>query len=384
MATVLFILAALTVLFWVVFSIDLIAGSFSTPFMKNIIPRSAMPQPRVTVIIPARNEERNIEVALRSVLRQDYPNLEFIVINDRSTDSTEAILARMSQADRRLRVVELHELPPGWLGKNYALYCGAEQAGGELLLFTDADIVMHPSTVSAAVAYLTERRLDHLTLSPDITMPSILLGMMTAAFFILFSMFVRHWKARDSKSSRSVGIGAFNLVRASAYRAAGTHQAIAMRPDDDLKLGRLIKKNGFRQELLFGQGMISVEWYSSIRDLIHGLMKNSFASVNYSMVAVIAGTLTLFLMNVGPFLAVFFTQGIARILNCMASLFALALACGGARFHGYKWWYGMGYPFCILFFIGIIWKSALTALANNGIDWRGTHYSLAELKANKV
>ena len=384
MGSVLFLLSVLTLLFWIFFSIDLIAGSFSTPFLKNIFPGGETPQPKVSVIIPARNEERNLDMALHSVLRQDYDDLEFIAINDRSTDTTGAILARMAAADRRLRVIELRKLPAGWLGKNYALYCGARNSTGELLLFTDADIVMHPSTVRAAVTYLMERHLDHLTLSPGIITPSIPLGMLKATFFILFSMLTRHWKARDANSAKSVGIGAFNLVRARAYRAAGTHRAIAMRPDDDLKLGRLIKMNGYRQELLFGQGMISVEWYSSVKDLINGLMKNAFASVNYSMVAVIAGTVVLFLVNLWPLLAVFLIHGPARILNGVAALLPMALASGGARFHGYKWWYGTGYPLCVLLFIGIIWKSALTALANNGINWRETHYPLAELKANKV
>jgi glycosyltransferase involved in cell wall biosynthesis len=384
MATALLMVAALTLLFWAGFSIDLIYGSFRTPSLKKIVPCQNNAPPKVSVIIPARNEERNIEVALQSVLRQDYPNLEFFVINDRSTDRTGAILRRMSAADPRLRLVELNELPPGWLGKNYALYFGAQQAGGDLLLFTDADIVMQPATLRLAVAYLTEHHLDHLTLSPDIKMRGVVLGMLTATFFILFSLFARHWKARDPKSSHSVGIGAFNLVLANAYHAAGTHRAIAMRPDDDLKLGRLIKKSGFRQELLFGRGMIAVEWYASFRDMIDGLMKNGFASVNYSLTALILSTVTLFLVNDWPFLGICLTHGSTRILNILSALCALALACGGSRFCGSKWWYGLGYPVFVLIFIGILWRSALRALANGGIDWRGTHYPLDQLRANKV
>jgi len=145
MEPLLFYLAIVTLVFFVAFGIDLVVGNRSIGFLKDLRDTRNGPGLRVSIIIPARNEERNIQEALRSVLSQDYENAEVIVINDRSADQTGAILDRMARTHPALRVIHVTELPPGWLGKNHAMFCGAQQATGDLLLFTDADIVMrHP------------------------------------------------------------------------------------------------------------------------------------------------------------------------------------------------------------------------------------------------
>jgi glycosyltransferase involved in cell wall biosynthesis len=377
-------LAIATLVFFVGFGIDLVVGNRSIRFLKDVPSTGNGPGPKVSIIIPARNEERNIREALRSVLSQDYENTEIIVIDDRSTDRTAAILDRMAQEHPRLRVVNVRELPLGWLGKNHALYVGAHQATGDVLLFTDADIVMQPSSVRKAVGYMVTNRLDHLTITPEVRMPGILLDVFVGAFTVFFSLYARPWKARDPKSKRFIGIGGFNLVRAPVYRAVGTHRAIAMRPDDDIKLGKLIKWGGYRQELLFGRDMLRVEWYASLRELIDGLMKNAFAGVNYSILAVVSFSIAQFLLNVWPFLGLFLTHGITRTLNAVILLLIILICWDNARFHNARRWYGIGFPISTLLFIYIIWRSMLMRLANNGIRWRGTHYPLAELRANKV
>ena len=135
-----FYLAIVTLLFWVAFGIELVIGSRSIRFLKDVPSSKRLPTPKTSIIIPACNEEKHIQEALQSVLNQDYESLEFIIINDRSTDQTGAILTRMEKADPRLRVLRITELPLGWLGKNHALYYGAQNATGEWLLFTDADV----------------------------------------------------------------------------------------------------------------------------------------------------------------------------------------------------------------------------------------------------
>jgi len=384
MEQLLFYLAIATLGFFVAFGIDLVAGNRSIRFLKDVPSTGKAPGPKVSIIIPARNEERNIQEALRSVLNQDYENAEVIVIDDRSTDGTGAILDRMAQADPRLRVVHVRELPPGWLGKNHGLYVGAHQATGDVLLFTDADIVMHPSTVRKAVGYLAMNQLDHLTITPEVRMPGILLDVFVGAFTIFFSLYARPWKAKDPKSRRFIGIGGFNLVRKSVYRAVGMHQAIAMRPDDDMKLGKLIKLGGYRQEVLFGRDMLQVEWYPSLREMIDGLMKNAFAGVNYSILAIVSSSIVQFLLNVWPFFGLFLTHGITRILNAAVVLLIMFICWDSARFHNSRRWYGIGFPISTLLFVYIMWRSMLLTFMNNGIRWRGTHYPLAELRANKV
>lgn len=257
--------------------IDIARGNRSTAYLKDAPCTLRTDVPRVSIIVPARNEEKKIREALQSLLAQDYPYLEFIILNDRSTDRTGEILAAMSAADARLRVTNIEELPPGWLGKNYALYQGAERATGELLLFTDADVVMHPSALAKAVNYLGASQLQHLTVMPRVRMPTLPLRLFCSAFGIFFSGYLRPWRAKDPASRSFIGVGAFNLVTAEAYKAAGTHRAIAMRPDDDLKLGKLLKRAGYRQGMVLGMGLLEVEWYSSLSELIDGLMKNAFA-----------------------------------------------------------------------------------------------------------
>lgn len=380
----LFYLALATLVVWVVIGVELTIGNRSIRFLRDVSESERAPSPRVSVIIPARNEERNLREALTSILRQDYGEFEVIAVNDRSTDRTGAILEGMARDNPRLRVAHVTELPPRWLGKNYALHCGAQQASGDLLLFTDADVVMHPSVLRRAVGYMVARGIDHLAIAPDVRMPGMLLRVFVVAFCIFFSLYARPWKARDPKSRRFVGIGAFNLVRKEAYRAAGTHQAIAMRPDDDIKLGKLIKRSGFRQEFLFGTRMMHVEWYASVKELIDGLMKNAFAGVEYRVSAIIGASVAQLALNVWPFMALLLAQGWTRALYAVAVLVMLVLCGDAARFLGVPRWYALGFPVATLLFLYIMWRSMLAALLTGGITWRGTHYSLAELKANKV
>lgn len=383
MTTVLFYLAVATLLLHVVTAIQVQLGNRTLRHLRDLPPLSG-PLPRVSIIIPARNEERNLEEALRSVLALDYDNLEIDVVDDRSTDRTGEILDRMAAVDPRLRVVHIRELPAGWLGKNHALWLGAEKATGDYLLFTDADVVFDPSALRRAVGVMEADRLDHLAASPEIERRGLLFEMFIGTFSLFFALFVKPWKVKDPKSRSHVGIGAFNLVRASAYRAAGGHQVIAMRPDDDLKLGKLLKSRGFHPEFVFGQGVLRVEWYASVKELIQGLMKNAFSAVDYRIAVVVFSSLTQLTIMVWPFLAVFLTSGATRWLNLASVLVLFLLGWVNAPLAGVRRWHGVGFPLATLLFNYILWRAMLTTLKNDGIDWRGTHYPLSELKANKI
>jgi glycosyltransferase involved in cell wall biosynthesis len=364
--------------------IDIARGNRSTAYLRYAPRQSRTDVPHLSVIVPARNEEKRIREALESLLRQEYPSLEFIVLNDRSTDRTGEILAEMAAEDARLGVINIAELPAGWLGKNYALYRGAERASGELLLFTDADVVMEPSAVAKAVNYLRANRLQHLAVMPTVRTPTLALRIFCSAFGIFFSGYMRQWKAKDPASGRFIGIGAFNLVTAEAYRAVGTHIAIAMRPDDDIKLGKLLKKAGYRQEMVFGIGLLEVEWYSSLRELIDGLMKNAFAGLEYSVVLSISAGIAVLLVNVWPFVAIFAVGGAARILYLLAVAVLLLFISDANHFYGLPRWYALAHPVSAILFVYILWKSMLLTLWNRGITWRGTHYPLKLLRANRI
>jgi glycosyltransferase involved in cell wall biosynthesis len=383
-STVLLILAAGSFLYTLCLTIDLMLGIRQMRVLAAVDAGDLHDPPLVSIIIPARNEERNLEPALRSVLAQDYPRFEVIVINDRSTDGTGAILQRISDEHADLRVREVVDLPAGWLGKNHAAFLGSREAGGELLLFTDADVLMTPPTLRRAVACLTNSKLDHLTVGPEVDMPGVFLHMFVAAFSVFFLVLMRPWKAADPRSRHFVGVGAFNLVRREAYEAAGTHRAIAMRPDDDIKLGKLLKRRGLRQEMLLGRGSLCVEWYATIREVIVGLEKNTFAAMEYSVPAVAGTTLLQFICLIWPWLAVFITSGPTRWLNLAILALVFMLYTPISRSRGVRWWYALSMPLMTLLFIYIVWRSTILALRRGGLRWRDTHYSLAELRANKV
>jgi glycosyltransferase involved in cell wall biosynthesis len=318
---------------------------------------------------------------VRSLLRLDYPALEVVLVNDRSTDETGAVLARIGRENPRLTIIEIDQLPDGWLGKNYAMYRGADQAAGDLLLFTDADVVFEPTTIRRAVALMQQERIDHLAAVPDVRVRGVMLNGFVTAFGVFFSMYARPWKARDPRSRAHIGIGAFNLIRRNVYQAIGTHRAIAMRPDDDMKLGKLVKKYGFRQDAVYGREFVVVEWYTSLHELIDGLMKNAFAGVGYSLLAVAGSTAALLTIHVWPFVALFVASGAALGLYalCVLLIAAIFWTVNEGRFA-----YVLLYPAAALLFAYIIWRSALLAVSRGAVEWRGTRYPLSAMKANRI
>ena len=340
--------------------------------------------PSLSIVVAARNESRDIEAALHSWFQLDYPQLELIVVNDRSTDNTGPILDRLAQQQSMLQVVHLDELPAGWLGKNHALQLGATRSQADYVLFTDADVVIQPMVLRRAIGYVRERQLDHLTMTPEVSMPSRLLEAFVTLFGTLFSLYFRVWKVSNPNSDAHVGIGASNLVRREAYRQCGMHQAIAMRPDDDVKLGKIIKQHGFSQELVVGSDQISVPWYASLRELIVGLEKNALAGLDYRFSLVLFGSLGLLVFLFVPWVAVFLTSGMTRGVYVAILLLLVAIYLRSAidirvRCSSVFW-----YPLALLLFNYILWRATILTYVRRGIRWRDTFYSLAELKANKV
>jgi hypothetical protein len=238
--------------------------------------------------------------------------------------------------------------------------------------------------VERAAAHLVRHGYDHVTMGPRVDMPGRLLQTFGVVFGLMFTGFTRPWKARDPRSAHHVGVGAFNLVRADAYKRVGTHRAIAMRPDDDMKLGKLVKKHGLRQDFVIGADAVSVEWYATVGEAVHGLRKNGFAGVDYRISLVLLATVSQLLLFIWPFLAVFVVPGIARIPYVVAVAVILVLFAGMAREQKVPAWCGLLFPLASMMFIVVVWNAMLYALIHRGIEWRGTHYPLDELRANRV
>ncbi len=377
------ILATVTLLGCVLAFLDVTIGSAGMPALE-LEDRAEPPFPKVSIITAARNEDRAIREALHSILHQDYPSYEIIAVNDRSEDGTGAILDEMHTQFPQLQVLHISELPAGWLGKNHALFSGANAAKGDLIVFSDADVKYLPSALSRAVGYMQRNGVDHLTVAPHLEHGTIPLSLAVQFFFMAFALYMRPWKARDPKSRSFMGIGAFNLMRREAYQRAGTIERIRLRPDDDIMLAKILKQSGASQHVATGEEMLSVKWYSTLPEMIHGLQKNAFAALRYSLLLAVTAIIFTFVINIWPFIALFVTTGVVQTTNVGVCILLMAMYAGSAYRMGGRPWLAFAYPAAAAIFIYILLTATARTFFGRGIAWRGTRYSLDELKGNKV
>ena len=341
---------------------------------------------RLAIIVPALNEEDSIEHALRRLLALDYDDYEVIAVNDRSTDRTGEIMERVAaESVGRLKVVQIHELPPGWLGKVHAMWTAAQQAQDpDWLLFTDADVMFRPDCLSRAVAYAERECADHLVLLPHLTMKRIGEKMMLGFFQLLFVFGHRPWKVADPKAKDHMGVGAFNLVRRSAYAAIGTYKTLRFEVVDDMKLGKVIKNAGLRQRVAFGDNLIEIRWARGARGVMGNLTKNFFAVVSFQTWRALLSCVAMGILNLGPFIGVAFAPGWARIPYAAAagSMFLLYAGIWG-RVEIAPWYFFL-HPVSTVLFIYTMLRSTFVTLWNGGVEWRGTRYPLEELRKGLV
>jgi glycosyltransferase involved in cell wall biosynthesis len=379
-------------------------------------PVSLSGNPRVSIIVPARNEEEAIEQALTSLLALDYDNYEVIAVNDRSTDRTGEIMERVenshpstgsgqafSQKMRGMghpfsshsattprpsspgfRVIHHTELPPGWLGKTHAMWVAANQASGDWLLFTDADVLFKSDSLRRALAYAESVTADHVVLFPRMIMKGPGEYMMIAFFQTLFMFGHRPWKVADPSADDHMGVGAFNLVRRGVYEAVGTYAALRMEVVDDMKLGKVVKKAGFAQRNVFGRDLISIRWAKGAMGIVNNLTKNFFAVLSFQWWRTVISVIGLAFLNFGPFLGIFLAHGWARLP------YAVALGSLFAIYVGISWrsavpaYYFLLHPVSAALFIYTLLRSMILTLWNDGIEWRGTKYPLDELRKGMV
>jgi glycosyltransferase involved in cell wall biosynthesis len=362
---------------WIILVIYLLVNLYDIKQLKNqtIVTR----EPAVAIIVAVRNEEEDVEKALQSLCNINYTNHRLIVVNDRSTDRTAEILSRFDHP--KLTIITIDNLPEGWLGKNNALYQGYLNSTEEWLLFTDADVEYHPDAISRAFGYVEKHKLDHLSILPDIRSRSTLLNAVLATFSMMLMMVMRPWDAKRPRRSGSIGVGAFNLVSRTAYEHAGTHIKVKLRPDDDLQLGRNIKRAGLRQDALAAGGYLCLEWYKNIGQFINGLMKNSFAIGNYNVFRSIADVLATLLLIALP-LPVMFVFGDSDIRLMAGLVLSVQIAFMNIVKRN-KWWYAFIIPYAGFLMAYIVCRSAFITLKQGGIYWRDSFYSLDMLRGKK-
>ena len=229
--------------FWLTHGIRVAYGALRLPWLKDFSPAADADCPRISLIFAARDEEEKLPAALVTLMEIDYPNLEVIAVDDRSNDATRRILDDYAAAHPRLRVVHVTDLPSGWLGKPHALQEAYEISAGEWLLFTDADVRFRTDVVRRAVTLATQHNLDHLSLLCDIEVIGFWEKLLVTFFGFVFQIATDPYRVSNPHSYFYVGIGAFQMVKRSAYEASGTHRRLAMEVLDDMKLGKIVKRD---------------------------------------------------------------------------------------------------------------------------------------------
>ena len=370
--------------FWVFHGVRVAYGAKKLPWVKNFEPAQNSACPSISLVFAARDEEEKLPAALATLAALDYPYLEIIGVDDRSQDATGRILDDFAAGHPRFRAVHVKDLPSGWLGKPHALQRAYEASTGEWLLFTDADVRFKPDVLRRAVALAEERKLDHLTLVCNVEMHGFWEKTLLTFFGLAFHLSTDANNVSNPNSRAYVGIGAFQLLRRTAYEAIGTHRRLAMEVVDDMKLGKLVKQRGFRSCAGIAQDFVSVRWHAGARNVIRGVTKNLFAALGYNLAFALISLAGVLLLNVVPFIAVFAGHGWIRLFSAIAVAVALCMHGGVDVVNRVSPLYALTHPIGALVFCYMIVRSVAVTLWQGGVTWRGTFYPLKELKRGVV
>lgn len=366
---ILTVLALLSAAYWVALGLVAIKTVRGVPEPGPAEERASWP--KLSLVVPARDEAATIDAALRSKLAEDYPNLELVFVNDRSTDETGAIAERLAKAEPRLRVAHVAELPDGWLGKVNAMQRGLEQATGAWVLFSDADVVLAPGTLRRVVAQAEREGLDHVSILPRIEAKGALIVPALAAFFRVVILGGRLWQVADPKSPAAAGVGAFNLVRRAALDKSPGLQWLKMEIGDDMALGMMLKRSGARSRIFSGLRSVSLEFYPSFAAMARAVEKNGVAAP--FPVMFFANALLVFMEGaflLGPWPIAAATWGVTAVVSA-----ALGRWCG------LPLWPALFAPVGMLLLAVAMMRSALLALVRGGVKWRGTFYPTKVVRA---
>jgi hypothetical protein len=368
----------------------LVSGSLRSlrrvPPLTEVADSLEGPWPPLSVIAPCRDEAPGVERAARSLVGQDYPDLEVVFVDDRSTDGTAAILDRLAAADPRLTVVHVDTLPGGWLGKPHACQRGADVARGAWLLFTDGDVVFEPGALRRAIVFAEAHGLGHLVALPHLDAPGFAERALVSAFGVAALLQFRPWALDRPRTHAHVGVGAFNLVRAADYRRVGGHHVLGYEVVDDIKLGLVLRRSGVPQGAIDSGGLVHVRWNRGARATLRGLVKNAFAGMEYRWPLAVATATAVVVTALGPWAALALADSlVVRGVAGLTVALNLAVHAGAARASAR----GSGLEAVLQpavqvgLALVLVWSALLTTL-RGGVTWRGTFYPLPELRARCV
>lgn len=359
-----------------------------TPDLSEF-PPAAPDGPRVSVIVPARNEASTIETVVRTVLESAYSNLELVVVDDRSTDATADIVARLALADSRLKLIRGEELPAGWYGKPWACVQGWRAASGEILLFTDADTRHTPELLPRAVTALLSRPADVVTVSPRQLCLSFWERAVMPQVWLLLAVRYHPRAVNRARRARDViANGQYIMVTREAYEAVGTHETVRGEVAEDLALAQALHGEGRTIFFVFAPKFMETRMYQSLAHIVEGWSKNIYLGGRRSfpdepilrelVPAALAGAATFWLIPLivlalilaGAVSSAFLTAAAAAIV--LSVIFWMMMCVG----MGIPALYGLAYPAGALVVLHIVARS--TQRGDRRVEWKGRVYGRAE------
>ena len=369
------LLLSIILLLMLVFAIGLRWLHHITVHFAHVVPQSRPSWPAVSVIVPIHNGGDKLDGALRSLCEMDYPALHIVAVNDRSIDKTAEVLTHLSKQYAHLSVITVDQCPEAWLGKVYALHQGIQNAKGDYFLLTDADVVFDTSLLKRVMNHVIEHDIQQFSVLPQVVVKGFWFRVTMLAQSLLF--------AGGMVMNRGViGIGAFNLVSKTAVEKIGGMAAIALAPVDDFQLSKEVQKRQCgRQGIGDAGGMLQVEWYSSLREMVNGLEKNTFAFLGFSLLRAVMSLSATALVFLLPIIGMLFLSGSAFTIAVLIYVLTIGIAINQARKLPIPIGYGVLYPVGIMIALWIAIRAIVVCMVRGGIHWGGKFYPLRQLRA---
>lgn len=335
--------------------------------------------PLVSIVLPARNEERGIASAVRSHLEQTYRRIELIVVDDQSTDGTAQAALDAAAADSRMRVVRGEAVPDGWVGKSWACWQGARHATGEWLLFSDADVVHAPEALARCLPLAMRLGRGGLTLTPRVDADSVAERLvMPAAATLIQNVLAPGFLVRSPRSAIVMAAGAYLLIRRDVYDGVGGHGGIRGRMVDDVALAQAVKRGGGLLVPAHGTGLIRLRMYNDLPEMWRGWRKNAAFAHSREPTRGIAPALALAVLGATPALSLVMgarhrdrrlaTFGAAGLLaqSALQRLAAPIVVTPGR--------YAPTLPVGTTFLAAAALRGAIDRVTGRGPEWRGRRY----------
>ncbi len=357
----------------------------------DIVVVSALPPanpPLISVCVPARNEERNIRRCVESILAQDYPNLEVLVVDDLSSDSTLTQLKEIASRDSRLHPIHGSELPPGWAGKPHALCQAASAARGEWLCFVDADTFLAPNAISSVFAKAQETEADLFTVMTRQILGSFWEKVVMPLVMTALSVGFSPRKVNDPKRRDAIANGQFIFIKRKVYDAIGGHESVRDQIVEDKALAEQVKWSGYRLIIADGSQAVSTRMYASLKEMWEGWTKNIYLGLRDRLSMLLLGAfgaalalMAALLLPIWPLLGIvwYFDGGgwmaVGVVVESLIVWGALLWArVGVGRKMGVSGWYALTTPLGAGIFAAMMLVSAWKVLSGEGVSWKGRKY----------